>query len=409
METRNSRLPSPRKLLRLCSPAFALRVSFAKFRLANFEFRFSILVFFLLLGCGAPGEPVAPTRQIPIAINDLVVSQAGDAVQLTFTLPSKTISGERLLEPPAVEILRGTLKSDGSPDPKSFRVIFTIPGAMTENYTTAAEKLQFVDHIPSENLRARNAAAFAYRVRTRASRKRPSAESNTVVQRILPVPERITTLNATVTETAVELDWQAPRKNSDGEPVAGITEYHVYRGQLDAASSSAAQNDLSQAKWISPLTLLSSASASSFRDSDFDFGKTYLYTVRSTVISQGQPLESSDSIPKVVTPRDTFPPAVPQGIVANVVSPTPEAAPEVDLSWSINLETDLAGYRVYRSEQRDTLGQVVTSELLLSPAYRDTSVQPGHRYWYSVTSLDRSGNESAHSAPVAVDVSQPSS
>ena len=81
----------------------------------------------------------------------------------------------------------------------------------------------------------------------------------------------------------------------------------------------------------------------------------------------------------------------------------------VDLSWSINLETDLAGYRVYRSEQQDTRGALITPDLLLAPAYRDTSVEPGHRYWYSVTAVDRAGNESDASAAVAVDVAKPSS
>jgi len=40
--------------------------------------------------------------------------------QLTFTLPTKTVAGERLAEAPAIEILRGTVKPDGSPDTKSF-------------------------------------------------------------------------------------------------------------------------------------------------------------------------------------------------------------------------------------------------------------------------------------------------
>jgi fibronectin type 3 domain-containing protein len=80
----------------------------------------------------------------------------------------------------------------------------------------------------------------------------------------------------------------------------------------------------------------------------------------------------------------------------------------VDLSWSINLETDLAGYRVYRSEEQDTRGVVITPELLLAPAYRDTSVEPGHRYWYSVTAVDRAGNESETSTAVAVGVAKPS-
>jgi fibronectin type 3 domain-containing protein len=78
----------------------------------------------------------------------------------------------------------------------------------------------------------------------------------------------------------------------------------------------------------------------------------------------------------------------------------------VDLSWSINLETDLAGYHVYRSEQEGTRGQLVTPDLLPTPAVRDTSVEPGRRYWYSVTAVDRAGNESPPS--VAVDVMQPS-
>ena len=80
----------------------------------------------------------------------------------------------------------------------------------------------------------------------------------------------------------------------------------------------------------------------------------------------------------------------------------------VDLSWSINLETDLAGYRVYRSEQQDAKGALITADLLLAPAYRDTSVEPGKRYWYSVTAVDRAGNESEASAAFAVDVAKPS-
>jgi fibronectin type 3 domain-containing protein len=82
------------------------------------------------------------------------------------------------------------------------------------------------------------------------------------------------------------------------------------------------------------------------------------------------------------------------------------AAPEVDLSWSINAEPDLAGYRVYRSEQENDKGQPVTPDLLLSPAYRDTSLALGHQYWYRVTAVDRSGNESAPTPPVAADVAQ---
>ena len=362
----------------------------------------------LTAGCGAPGEPTPPSPPVPVAVIDLAAQQAGEAVQLTFTLPAKTISGDRLSDTPAIEILRGALKPDGTPDSKSFRVVETIPGALVGDYRVT-EKVQINSRILPEELRAYPGGTIAYRVRTRASRKRASADSNTVTVRIRPVPERISAVDAKVIESAIELSWAAPQHPSGGGPLLTISEFRVYRGEIDPASSPAAINDVPKAKWKSPLALLGSAKSNAYRDAAFDFGKTYLYTVRTVVQENGEVVESSDSAPAVVTPRDIFPPAVPQGVVAAVIVGSPTNAPEIDLSWSINIEADLAGYRVYRSEQQDTPGQVVTSDLLLSPAYRDTSVQPGHRYWYTVTAVDRSGNESAPSAPVAVEVAQPSS
>ena len=167
-----------------------------------------------------------------------------------------------------------------------------------------------------------------------------------------------------------------------------------------------ASDELSQAKWKSPPGLLSPVESNSYHDTSFDFGKTYAYQVRSVVIAEGNPVESDDSAPAIVTPRDTFPPAVPQNVVAAEI-PGADGVRVVDLSWSINVESDFAGYRVYRSERPDERGQPVPMELLLSPTYRDSSVQPGHRYWYVVTAVDRTGNESAPSEPAAADLTQP--
>ena len=377
-------------------------------RRPSFQFRFSLFVLSFAGGCGAPGEPTPPSPPVLVAIKDLAAQQTGEAVQLAFTMPSKTVSGERLTGTPAVEILRGGLKPDGSPDAKSFRVVETIPGALIGE-DRVADKVQIINRVSPEELRAYPDGAVAYRVRTRASRRRASADSNTVIVRIRPVPERITPVHADVTESAIELSWSAPTRTSAGDPLPAISEYRVYRGEIDPASAGAAANDLSQAKWKSPLSLLGSATSTTYRDTAFDFGKTYLFSVRTVIPGDGGTIESGDSVPAIVAPRDIFPPAVPQGLVAAVIVGSPTNAPEVDLSWSSNVETDLAGYHVYRSEQQDTPGQLVTPDLLLSPAYRDTSVQPGHRYWYSLTAVDRSGNESAPSAAVAAEVAQPSS
>ena len=167
--------------------------------------------------------------------------------------------------------------------------------------------------------------------------------------------------------------------------------------------------DLRKGTWKAPLLQIAVTTIPEYHDVGFDYGKTYAYAVRSTIQVQGMTLESSDSPLVVLTPRDTFPPAAPQSLVAAVLPGAPGEAKLVDLSWSINLETDLAGYRVYRSEQEGTQGELLTKDLLPTPAYRDTSVRNGQKYWYRVTAVDKAGNESAPSQPIAVEVEQPPS
>lgn len=365
-----------------------------------FHFLISI---FLLSSCGAPGEPTPPSPPIPTAITDLSVRQSGDGALLTLTLPTHTVTNERLTEPPSVEIFRGTLKPDGKPDNKSFRLVYTLPGALLDTYTNE-KHIQFKDPIAPEETSAHPGTTFAYRVRTRAAKKRDSTDSNTVLVKIFPVPERVAGLETKVTEPAIELSWNVPKKTSGGALLEQLTGYRVLRGEIDPASAEATAHDIAQAKWKSPLTLLAPAPENSYRDTLFEFGKTYVYVVRAVAISGDGPVESDDSAPVVVTPVDTFPPAVPVNVVAAVTVP-PGGAPVVDLSWSMNLENDLAGYRVYRSDRQDARGQLLTPELLPAPAYHDISVQQGHQYWYSVAAVDRAGNESG-AASVAADLTQ---
>ena len=116
-----------------------------------FIFHFLFSIFLVSAGCGAPGDPVPPTPPVPTAIKDLAAHQAGDGVELSFTLPSSSISGEKLPAPPAIEILRGSVKPDGSADAKSFRVVYTIPGALVENYR-ADGRVNFVVPIAPDSV-----------------------------------------------------------------------------------------------------------------------------------------------------------------------------------------------------------------------------------------------------------------
>ena len=71
------------------------------------------------------------------------------------------------------------------------------------------------------------------------------------------------------------------------------------------------------------------------------------------------------------------------------------------LVWDPVEAPDLAGYKVYRTEGSGvpltfTKPHILfTPQPILSTNFRDTTVELGIAYFYEVTSLDKSGNESA--------------
>ena len=354
-------------------------------------------------GCGAPGEPMPPSPPIPVAVGDLRAHQAGDGVMLEFTVPSKSVRGEPLSEMPTMEILRGFANADGSIDEKAFRVVDTVPGALLGTYAQKG-KVNFLDPVAPEEIRAHAGATAIYRVRARVTDKKTSANSNDAALRWYAVAEPIGSLETQLTEDGIELRWGVPQHASGGAPIGGIAEYHLYRGEVDPAAVDSTGKEHSRAAWKSPLLQIAATKTPEYRDAAFDYGKTYAYVVRTVLTGEGSGVESGDSRTAIIKPIDTFPPAAPQGVVAAVLAGASSGQYVVDLSWSINVEADLAGYRVYRSKQPGTLGELLNAELLATPAYRDSSAASGGKYWYSVKAVDRAGNESKASEQIAVEV-----
>jgi len=136
-----------------------------------------------------------------------------------------------------------------------------------------------------------------------------------------------------------------------------------------------------------------------FLDQDFEWEKTYYYhgTVVSVIGKSGSAeveIEGDDTPETKVFADDTFPPAVPSGLQA--VFSGPGQAPFIDLVWAPVPDIDLAGYYLYRHEE-GTAPVKLNADPLTSPAYRDTNVASGNRYFYSVSAVDARGNESARS------------
>jgi hypothetical protein len=97
---------------------------------------------------------------------------------------------------------------------------------------------------------------------------------------------------------------------------------------------------------------------------------------------------------------DTAPPGAPSGIAANQ---QPNA---VRVSWNANSEPDLQGYSVYRASAAGGPFARITGSLVTVTHYDDTTVPAGATaVWYRVTATDLSGNESAQSASLRIDLS----
>jgi hypothetical protein len=374
-------------------------------RISIFHFLFSIFAFAVLLaGCGAPGEPVERKAPTPTAVNDLAATQQGDIVILTFTLPKNSVESRELKQPPAIEIFRDfqTVPASSTPSSSSAAptLLVTIPSAMVDQYDTRGQ-IRYEDTLKPEDFNQHPGAQAVYIVSTRTSPKKVSANSNAVPLRVEPAADQITDVKAEVTHQGIILTWTPPQKSAVG-PAPPIASYRIFRHEVNQAT---APNSASQSPQSQKLNVqIGDCPAPPFRDTQIQFGKTYVYSVRSVAQYPDLQVESLDSLPITVSPLDTFPPAAPQGLVV-VLVPTQGAAPAyLDLSWSISAENDIAGYNIDRSEQEGAVGQKQNPELLRTPAFRDMNTVPGHRYFYTVTAVDRVGNESPASAAASGEV-----
>jgi fibronectin type 3 domain-containing protein len=68
----------------------------------------------------------------------------------------------------------------------------------------------------------------------------------------------------------------------------------------------------------------------------------------------------------------------------------------VTLNWVASTST-VSGYNVYRSTTNGSGYSKLNSSLIPAVTYTDTSVQSGTTYYYVVTAVDSSGDESTDS------------
>lgn len=346
----------------------------------------------LLNGCASSGPPLPPSLELPAPVSDLRAQRKGDRIYLAWTIPERTTDHEtiRHLGPTLICRSTGALTECGA--------------AVGEVAPTPAEKIRaknskpamkiaasYVDHLPASLAGAGLSGEVTYAIEVLNTDRRGAGLSNTVREPAAPALAPPEKFRAEIAADGVRLSWSCL------STAGAATENVQYRLRIYRRLSGAhedirvAEPDLQSCAEV--------AQDQTYRDETFEWEKTYEYRAAAVLVisGTGKPdieIEGGDTPSVAVFAHDIFPPAVPAGLQAVFSGVGQEAF--VDLIWSPDTEADLVGYNIYRHEEGGK-PERLNSEAVKSPAYRDTAVRSGHKYFYSVTAVDGRGNESAPS------------
>ena len=181
-------------------------------------------------------------------------------------------------------------------------------------------------------------------------------------------------LAATAKPEGVSLTWAAPPTAVTGSVKPTIAGYNIYR--------------VAKGETVDQFAVpVNPTPVKGTQYTDVPPYGPYDYRV-TAVAAVGPPrIESDPSAPVSATFKDLVPPPAPASVTALVETRV------VRLVWDAVEAPDLAGYFVYRTEKAGRL-KFQTGAPIKQTFFGDESLLPGIEYYYSVTAVDKSGNES---------------
>jgi hypothetical protein len=350
---------------------------------------FASLVTLILSGCGAPGPPLPPSLELAKPVTDLQASRKGAKVFLSWTVPSQTTDVQVVRHLGATRICRGAQPRTDQCGTVAAEVQPPQPKARSVRGRTKPEiqpvSASSTDTLPYD-LQQQNPTGFInYAVETLNTRGRSAGLSNLVAIPLAPTLAPPSDLAKTLSDQGVTITWTSAGVPAD---ISGISHfYRIYRRRKGTTNDTVAGE-----------VPLGDSAQFKFTDHGAGWQVTYQYRVTAVTVIPRKPaavqVEGDDSAPIEVVVRDLYAPSVPSGLQA--VFSGPGQQPFIDLTWAPVTAGDLAGYNVYRHVQGEEPVKI-NREPVKTPAFRDTQVESGKRYFYSVTAQDVRTNESARS------------
>lgn len=305
--------------------------------------RFVIVMALLTVGCAKIGDPLPPFIRVPVPVGDLSVDQEGTEIVLRWTNPARNIDGSSDMDLQTAWIHVDSQRFVSAP--------VAAPGQAQEWRTPT---------------RGRIGVTTRFAVEVETTRMRRSALSNGVAWTAVDVPSRVRDLRGFFDQNRAILEWSAPE--SEVQPDG----YEVTRdGQPSVAGSA--------------------LTATAYTDPFVEAGRSYTYSVVGLRQVGERRIRGDRPQTVMVTALDRTAPRQPG---APELTVTDQGA---FVNWPANTETDLAGYRLYRSvSEAGTLERVSEFQ---NNAFFDRQYRAG--IYYAVSAIDRSGNESTTSERVS--------
>ncbi len=307
---------------------------------------------------GVSDEIILDTRASILSVTENSNGQtltAGSTI--LFTVDAGEVGGKASVDVGSlgnIELLDVDPNITGSFEDGIYQSLYTVPGAV--DVVDAVVKANFTD-AAGNSATPRNATTFI---------------------NIANPPNAVALTAYVVSETEIDLSWTRSQASD-------FARYLVFRSRTASVST----ND----ELVSTIT---SASNSTFNNSDLDPNTTYRYAVY-TVDASGLMSKSNEVTAK------TFANEAPAAVTLFV---SDDDSTSVTLGWTVSDEDDFESYRIFRStsatvniNNNDNLIGVVTSRT--SNSYTDNNVNQGTVYNYVVVVYDRFGAKSPASNQVS--------